>query len=478
MIFTEPFFLFFFLPILLSCYYLVGIRAQNVLLVVASLLFYTYGEGYYLLLLLFSCCFNYLIARWIDGHEAERIRRYLLGLGISGNIGLLAVFKYSDFAVDSINEVMAILGGSSLIPSVGMHLPIGISFYTFQALTYLIDVYRRQAQAQKGIMNVCLYVSLFPQLIAGPIVRYCQMASQIYGRVSSLENVTYGIRRFIIGLAKKVIIANTLATVSDAIFAIPLEHLTPSLAWLGIFCYSLQIYYDFASYSDMAIGIGLMLGFHFPENFNYPYAATSVTDFWRRWHMTLSNWFRDYVYLPLGGNRHGARRLYFNLILIFFACGLWHGANWNFVIWGLLHGCVLIIERHTGVHCSSSKRTLFRQFYVWGFIMFSFVVFRTESMIDASGYISAMIGAYSGTGVEYHMWLYLNTPLLLIMGVAALGCWPILPALKEQLESAISERVSQRWVDFGTYSVLLAVFAITMSFISAQSHVPFIYFRF
>ncbi|MBT5876447.1 MAG: MBOAT family protein [Candidatus Latescibacteria bacterium] len=478
MIFTEPFFLFFFLPILLSCYYFVGIRAQNVLLVAASLFFYAYGESYYLLLLLFSCCFNYLIARWMDGYETEKIRRYFLGLGISGNVGMLALFKYADFVVENINQLMTILGGVFLIPSAGLHLPIGISFYTFQALTYLIDVYRRQARAQSGIMNVCLYISLFPQLIAGPIVRYSQMASQIYGRVSSLENVTYGIRRFIIGLAKKVVIANTLATASDAIFAIPFEHLTPSLAWLGIFCYTLQIYYDFASYSDMAIGIGLMLGFRFPENFNYPYAAVSVTDFWRRWHMTLSSWFRDYVYIPLGGNRQGRSRLYLNLILVFFACGLWHGASWNFVIWGLLHGSVLVIERHTGGHGTSVQRTVLRQIYVWGFLMSSFVVFRTESMIGASRYLFAMIGAYSGTGVEYHPGLYLNTPLILIVGIAVLGCWPILPALKEHLEQAIPKRVSRGWVDFGTYSALLAVLGITISFMSAQSHVPFIYFRF
>jgi len=348
MLFSEPVFVFLFLPLLLLGYALTPRAAQNTLLLLASLLFYAWGEGFFVLVMLGSIAFNYLVGLLLEaGRGRRRLRPLALLLGVAGNLALLIVFKYAGFLVTNLNLLLAGLKLPAL-PVPALHLPIGISFFTFQAMSYVIDVYRDRIPVQKHPLRIALYIALFPQLIAGPIVRYQHIARQLTRRVVTRPGLAEGIRRFILGLGKKMLLANVLAVPVDKIFAIPAHQLTTSVAWLGVVCYALQIYFDFSGYSDMAIGLGRMFGFRFLENFRYPYLARTITDFWRRWHISLSSWFRDYVYIPLGGNRRGPLRTYRNLVIVFLLCGLWHGASWTFVAWGLFHGLFLAIERLGG----------------------------------------------------------------------------------------------------------------------------------
>ncbi len=295
-------------------------------------------------LVLTSIAFNYFAALAVNRWREEPAGRWVLGGAVAVNLIVLLVFKYADFTIENVNVALAVFGTRPLLLP-HLLLPIGISFFTFHAISYVVDVYRRDASAQKRPVEAALYLLVFPQLIAGPIVRYRQIATQLTERVTTTPDFAYGVQRFIVGLGKKMLIANTLAGPVDRIFGMPAGEITTAHAWLAVVCYTLQIYFDFSGYSDMAIGLGRMFGFHFPENFNYPYIASSVQDFWRRWHMSLSAWFRDYVYIPLGGNRTSTGRMYFNLVLVFFLCGLWHGASWTFVVWGLFHGLFLVIER-------------------------------------------------------------------------------------------------------------------------------------
>ena len=351
MLFTEPTFLFLFLPVLLALYFITGSREHasygNWLLLVASVIFYAKGGGAFTWLMLGSIAFNYWMAIAVDRARGGHAARRWLAFAVAVNLVVLGVFKYANFLVENVNALFGILGGPRVdVPRV--LLPIGISFFTFHAISYVVDVYRRDATAQKSPVHAALYLLLFPQLIAGPIIRYRDIADQLARRIVSVDDFACGIRRFVIGLAKKVLIANVVAGPADKIFAMPLAELSPAHAWLGIVCYTLQIYFDFSGYSDMAIGLGRMFGFRFPENFRWPYIADSVQEFWRRWHISLSTWFRDYLYVPLGGNRVSPARRYRNLITVFFLCGLWHGASWNFVIWGLWHGAFLVVERVIG----------------------------------------------------------------------------------------------------------------------------------
>ena len=310
----------------------------------------------------------------------------MLGLAIAVNLVVLGVFKYANFFADNVNAVAAAIGAPPLaFPHV--LLPIGISFYTFHAISYVVDVYRRDASAQKSPVHAALYLLLFPQLIAGPIIRYRYIADQLEQRVVSLDDFAVGVRRFVIGLGKKVLIANTVAAPADKIFSMPLAELTPAHAWLGIVCYTLQIYFDFSGYSDMAIGLGRMFGFHFPENFRWPYVADTVQEFWRRWHISLSSWFRDYLYVPLGGNRVSPARMYANLVTVFFLCGLWHGASWNFVIWGLFHGSFLVVER---LGLAAAIRRLWRPLrhvYLLLVVMIGWVFFRADTLPSAVAFL-------------------------------------------------------------------------------------------
>nr|MCS5635223.1 MBOAT family protein [Myxococcota bacterium] len=392
MVFSSTIFLFAFLPIFLALYLaLPSVRVRNALLLLGSLFFYAWGEHAYVLILIASMAFNYGLGLGIDRARSRLAGRRILMAAVAMNLLLLGFFKYANFLVDNLDFLleMAGLGGITLAP---VHLPIGISFFTFQAITYVVDIHRGDAPAQPGALRVGLYIGLFPQLIAGPIVRYRQIASQLAERQSRLQDVAEGIRRFIVGLAKKVLIANTLALPADRIFAIPAGELEPSVAWLGVLCFSFQIYFDFAGYSDMAIGLGRCFGFRFPENFDWPLLSRSLREFWRRWHMTLSAFFRDYLYIPMGGNRHGSLRTGFNLITVFFLCGLWHGASWNFVLWGLLHGAFLAAERSPlGRWLAAAPRAI-QSLYTLGVVGLAWVFFRTDDLGHAVAYLAALSG--------------------------------------------------------------------------------------
>ncbi|MGD8365986.1 MAG: MBOAT family O-acyltransferase, partial [Desulfobacterales bacterium] len=319
MLFSSIIFLFQFLPLCLLLYFLAGKRLRNLLLLIASLVFYAWGESYYVLLMLVSILVNYLCGLMIDRYRGRQAARGFLIAAIAFNVLSISVFKYANFLVDNLNTLLSQIGAGP-IELAPIHLPIGISFFTFQAMSYAVDVYRRDAPVQRNPLNIGLYIALFPQLIAGPIIRYHNIAAQLIRRRVRLDDLSYGIERFVVGLGKKVLIANQVAIIADQVFSFPYETLTPGVAWLGVLCYTLQIYFDFSGYSDMAIGLGRMFGFHFLENFNYPYISRSIREFWRRWHISLSSWFRDYLYIPLGGNHRGPLRTYLNLLIVFFLC--------------------------------------------------------------------------------------------------------------------------------------------------------------
>jgi len=476
MVFSSPIFLFLFLPIVLAVNFLLPIRLRNLWLLIMSLIFYGWGEPRFVLVMIASIVVNFALGLWVDRVRGRPAARRVMALGIALNIGLLAVYKYANFAVDNLNTVLAALGAAP-IPLAPIALPIGISFFTFQAFSYVIDVERRDGPVQKNPLDVALFVSLFPQLIAGPIVRYRDVAAQIVERTITCEGFTRGVERFLIGLGKKMLIANTVAVPADAIFAIPADQLTAGVAWLGVVCYALQIYYDFSGYSDMAIGLGLMLGFHFLENFNYPYISRSMTEFWRRWHISLSTWFRDYLYIPLGGNQRAPARTYFNLVVTFFLCGLWHGAAWTFVIWGLYHGLFLVIERLGAGRWLERWPAPARHGYALAVVLVGWVFFRSATLADAMRFLAAMAGLGSGSGIEYHPALYLNAELILILAAGIVGSTPLLPAL-----ARLRERIQAAGLGLAVEAVrVLGLGAIlwgSAMLMAAGTYNPFIYFRF
>lgn len=343
MVFSSVLFLFYFFPVVLFCYFIAPKELRNAILLLASLLFYAWGEPKFIAVLLLSILINYLAGICIHISQGTVLAKLSLTVSLLANLGILGFYKYANFGVGIVNRVMGRIPAWQAIPAVSVALPIGLSFFTFQGLSYVIDVYRGVAPVQKNPLYIALYISLFPQLVAGPIVRYTDIQREIGERKSSLDDIAQGAERFILGLSKKVMIADVLAAVSDSIFSTPVDGLDWPVAWLGAVCYTLQIFFDFSGYSDMAIGIGRIFGFHFLENFNLPYISTSVTEFWRRWHISLSRWFRDYLYIPLGGNRRG--NVYVNLLIVFICTGLWHGAAFTFLFWGLWHGFFLIAER-------------------------------------------------------------------------------------------------------------------------------------
>lgn len=401
MVFSAPTFLFLFLPAVLGAVLLSPRGARNLVLLFASLFFYAWGETDYVLLMVGSIVFNYGAGLWIGrvraGQGAARRRgRWSLAIAVAVNLGLLATFKYAGFLYETIAPVGRSLGLSpSPAVSAGLteiHLPIGISFFTFQAISYLIDVHRGEHPAQRDPVRLALFISLFPQLIAGPIVRYKDLVGQLADRLIDVEGAAEGVRRFTVGLSKKLLIANSLGIPADAIFALPADELRPSVAAFGLLCYSLQIYFDFSGYSDMAIGLGRLFGFRLPENFDHPYSARSLTEFWRRWHISLSRWFRDYLYIPLGGNRRGVARTYANLLIVFLLCGLWHGASWNFVIWGLVHGAFLVLERVGLAQVLGRMGRVGPHVYCLAVVAFAWVFFRAESLPAAGLFLRSLVG--------------------------------------------------------------------------------------
>ena len=479
MLFTEPTFLFLFLPILLALYYARRGRLwRNWLLLGASVLFYARGAGAFTALVLGSIAFNYVAALAVDRWRGSPGGRWVLGGTITVNLVVLLVFKYADFTVANVNATLAVFGTTPFaLPH--LLLPIGISFFTFHAISYVVDVYRRDASAQKRPLEAALYLLVFPQLIAGPIVRYRQIAGQLTARVTTLDDFSVGVRRFIVGLGKKMLIANTLAVPADRIFTMPAGELTTAHAWLAVICYTLQIYFDFSGYSDMAIGLGRMFGFHFPENFNYPYIARSVQEFWRRWHMSLSAWFRDYVYIPLGGNRTSTGRLYFNLVLVFFLCGLWHGASWTFVIWGLFHGLFLVLERvGLGKRLERIPQVI-RHAYLLIVVMIGWVFFRAETLSSARSILAAMAGFGGLMPTAYSPAWYLTPEVIVALSAAVVGATPIV-SLFAQWRDTLSRSEPTRALAWDAAGVVTLVIVLIGSIAqsAAGTYNPFIYFRF
>jgi alginate O-acetyltransferase complex protein AlgI len=475
MLFSSTIFLFAFLPAVLTLYFVLpSLRLRNTFLLAASLLFYAWGELGYVVVLLASIAANYGFGLWISARSAEpgRARTALL-VAVASNLLLLGVFKYANFIAATLAPAAQALGlpAPTLEP---VHLPIGISFFTFQALTYVVDVYRGDARAQRNPLISALYISLFPQLIAGPIVRYREIAAELTDRTSCWADVAAGAQRFTFGLGKKVLIANALALPADRIFALPIAELPAPVAWLGVVCFGLQIYFDFSGYSDMAIGLGRMLGFHFPENFLYPYTSRSVREFWRRWHITLSTWFRDYVYIPLGGNRGSATRTGWNLVLVFFLCGLWHGASWNFIAWGLLHGVFLVLERGALGRLLERLPSLVGTVYTLLAVTLGWVFFRADDLPHAVGYLGAMFSPSGAQGSPHVLAVFLDARVAVALVLAAVGCTPWLRARGERTRDS---RARFDAPGLGFVTMIAVLVASAMALVSG-THNPFIYFRF
>ena len=482
MVFSSEVFLFLFLPVVFLVHCLLGRRAWNTVLLIASLVFYTWGEKAYVLIMIYSITISYIIGILLEITKRQKAKNLILGLGILFNLLPLIYFKYSGFLIENLNTLFK----SETITHESISLPIGISFFTFQAISYLIDIFRGEAEPQRSIFNLGLYISLFPQLIAGPIVRYHDINKQIAERSITLENIGHGSERFIIGLAKKVLIANTIGELVDSVFNLDPSDMNAGLAWLAIVGYSLQIYFDFSGYSDMAIGLCRMFGFNIKENFNYPYVASSIKDFWRRWHISLSSWFRDYLYIPLGGNRLGASRTMFNLFVVFFLCGLWHGASWNFIVWGVFHGLLLSLERISFIDRLMTKLPgLITHAYTLIMVMFGWVLFRSPTLEYAMDYFVAMFSLNREIFMDVFLLNTLNSETYIALFFGIVFCTPIYPIIKEKLINQFLNNTSNNF--HGTTviisrAVLLFVFAslFLLSIISTVSgnFNPFLYFRF
>ncbi len=473
MVFSSVIFLFLFLPsVLLLNYVLPGIKLKNLALLIASLFFYAWGEKDLVLLLIISSLINYTFGILInkDGNRKSLI----LGIGITINLIFLAYFKYFNFFVDTIDS--AVPHGLEIVVG-NVHLPIGISFFTFQSISYLIDVYRKDAEYQRNPINLALYISLFPQLIAGPIVRYQTIAQELSHRKQNIENFSEGIRRFIIGLGKKVLIANVMGALADQIMNLPAQQLNTSATWIGIVAYALQIYFDFSGYSDMAIGLGKMFGFNFLENFNLPYISKSIKEFWRRWHISLSTWFRDYLYIPLGGNRIGKIRTYINLLIVFFITGLWHGASWNFVLWGMFHGTFILIEK-LGFSKILERTRIFAHIYTMMVVLVGWVFFRIENIQEAFHYAIRMF-SFTSSPSMYYAFDIINREQVIILILGILFSLSLPGYIKNKLK-LLSEGNSFL-ININRYLEIMALFAIlyySVISLAANTYNPFIYFRF
>lgn len=471
MVFSSATFLFLFLPVVLFFNFILKKEARNVFLLLASLFFYAWGEYELVFLMIGSIGLNYCVGLMIDNahqNDSKKDSRMFLGIGVTLNLLLLAYFKYIHFIIENLNAI----GINLNYDTSNITLPIGISFFTFQNISYLFDVYRKQVDCQRNPLHLGLYISLFPQLIAGPIVRYVDIYKEIKERIITSELFVEGAMRFIRGFAKKVLIANNVALIADASFSMATCEVSTLIAWLAILCYSLQIYFDFSGYSDMAIGLGKMLGFNFKENFNYPYIAKSVQEFWRRWHISLSTWFRDYLYIPLGGNRKGSKRTYVNLVIVFFITGLWHGASWNFVIWGLYHGFFLLIERVSKFKLPEQLKFL-KHIYLLLVVMIGWVFFRAESFEFSFDFIHRLFVYSEGTN-NYPL-VFLNKFSLLILTVGIIFSMPIRTFIKDNFKILVSNERTYKFLRICTY---LLLFGFAIMELAQTTHNPFIYFRF
>jgi alginate O-acetyltransferase complex protein AlgI len=467
MTFSSNFFLFFYLPLFLVIYVLSPAPLRNRVLLVGNLLFYFFDSSYLAwLILAVSIVFNHALAVKLDRQESGA-RHRLFVAGIAANLVMLMIFKYLGF-LWGIAQAALNLRQLAIAPPPTIELPIGISFYTFQAISYLVDVYRRVTKPAQSLADFGAYHSLFPQLIAGPIVRYVEIENELYRRRLSVDAFADGLFRFCLGLGKKLILADPMGTLADRVFGLPPNELTAAVAWLGVMAYTLQIYYDFSGYSDMAIGLGWMLGFKFPENFNQPYRSHSFTEFWRRWHMTLSRWFRDYVYIPLGGNRRGNARTYVNLFVVFFLCGLWHGAGYTFVIWGLYHGAMLTAERLYSHHVGPLPRGPLSWLATLFFLMIGWVFFRSADLAQALHFLATMFGFSHPDMTYYDLVDYLDARTVCFFLIALL--FAFLPFER------FSMRLDRQPLARAAGAVLIFLYAAAI--LSVYSFNPFIYFRF
>lgn len=467
MLFSSATFLFLFLPFVITVYYtfLKNKRhQQNIFLCIFSILFYAWGEPAFVFVMLLSIVINYFLGLYIGKHRDQRTKaKTAMVLAVVINLSLLFIFKYLTFTLTNLNKLIS---ASVSVPDIA--LPIGISFFTFQAMSYVIDVYRGE-QHQKSILNVGLYISFFPQLIAGPIVRYETVAEEINNRKETFEDFCEGVFRFIIGLGKKVLIANTMAIVADLFFDSNAGSLSALSAWVGVIAYTFQIFFDFSGYSDMAIGLGRMFGFHFLENFDYPYISTSITEFWRRWHISLGTWFRDYLYFPLGGSRTKSKtRLVFNLFVVWLMTGIWHGANWTFVVWGLMYFLLLVIEKITGFHKLDRFKPV-KYLYTIFFVMLGWVFFRSASISHALDYIGAMFGA-NGLAIDNYAIFFLKENAICFV-LAAIASTPF-------IKKFCSKYLSNKPGEILITAVLILVFLLSVIYIVKGTYNPFIYFNF
>ena len=463
MVFSSLTFLQCFLPACLLAYFLVPKKWRNGVLFLFSLLFYAWGEPVYVVLMLFSTALDYTCGQMVERHRGERGAKIALLVSVCVNLGLLGVFKYSDFLIGTVNSLLG-----TAIPQPNLPLPIGISFYTFQTMSYTIDVYRGEAKAQKNIINFGAYVTLFPQLIAGPIVRYQTVAEELEHRECSTDLFASGVKRFVCGIGKKVLLANNIGLLWEAASA----QASPTVltAWLGVIAYGFQLYFDFSGYSDMAIGLGWMLGFHFLENFNYPFLADSITDFWRRWHISLGTWFRDYVYIPLGGNRKGLAKQLRNIAVVWLLTGLWHGASWNFVLSGVYFAVILILEKLFLLRLLKRLPAAVRHLYALFLVAVSWTLFAFTDLSKGLSWLKAMFsGVLCDSGSLYLLLTY--GPMLALCAIAAM---PLGKRLYEKLRTRLGQKTLTA-ADCGGLAVILVTAA---AYLVSGSYNPFLYFRF
>lgn len=466
MVFSSTIFLCVYLPLVLLGYYICPKKGKNLFLLIVSLIFYAWGEPKYVFLMIFSILVNYVFGLLMDKHRENKKRlKLMLVISVIIDLGLLSVFKYTDFIITNINSVFG--AGFDLL---NIALPIGISFYTFQAMSYTIDVYRDDVRVQRNLIDFGMYITMFPQLIAGPIVRYSDVQDQLAERSVTTANFSEGIMRFVVGLGKKVLLANQMGAVWTQIYALGGD-ISALMAWTGAAAYTFQIYFDFSGYSDMAIGLGRMFGFKFPENFRYPYESVSITDFWRRWHITLSTWFKEYLYIPLGGNRRGLARQALNLLIVWTLTGFWHGAGWNFVMWGLYYFVILFIEKLFLLKALDKLPRLFRHAYALLLIVIGWVIFASDDVSVMLPYLGSMFGANGALGGMDVYTLLTRAALMVICCVAS-------TELPKRLFVTAAGKMNEK-AAFTLKSVLtLTLLALSVVFLIGDSYNPFLYFRF
>lgn len=471
MVFSSIPFLFFFLPLCLILYYAVPFSLKNGILLIFSLLFYAWGEPVYILLMLFATAVDYTNGLLMERFGNTMIKRtFFLCCSVIVNLSVLAFFKYADFLIININSLL----GTDIAP-LGLGLPVGISFFTFQTMSYIIDLYRGEVTTEHNYFTYLTYVSMFPQLVAGPIVRFSDINAELHRRTLNCAEIETGLLRFMQGLFKKVLIANQVGALWEELRIIEASQISVTTAWLGALCFTLQLYFDFSAYSDMAIGMGWMLGFHFNENFKYPLSSVSVTDFWRRWHISLSTWFRDYVYIPLGGNRKGVAKQLRNMAIVWFLTGLWHGAAWNFVLWGMYYGILLALEKFVWGKWLEKLPGFLRHLYAILIVVFGFVIFTFDDMNALQSYLSSMF-ALAGNplfGTEV-LWYLGNYGVVLL--VACILAFPVYPWLRKKVSGLnVTGRLTVSVVSMVCY---LALFLLATAYLVNDTYNPFLYFRF